>query len=64
METKLLQIDKNCATVDGNTDMILISRQDLEIEHRQLLSRLHQIRRLLGYPELQTGHKKRIQPER
>lgn len=40
-------------------DAILISRRDLETEHRQLLSRLHQLRRLLGYPELQTSHKRR-----
>lgn len=52
----------NCATLitdELSPDTIVISRQDLETEHRQLLSRLHQIRRLLGYPELQTGQKQR-----
>ena len=42
-------------------DHILVSRGDLEAEHRTLLQRLHQIRRLLGLSELQTAHKQRQQ---
>ncbi len=57
----LLQSKNDCATMTN--DHVLVSRQDLETEHRQLLSRLHLVRRLLGYPELSTSHK-RVEHER
>lgn len=37
----------------------LVDRCELEEEHRNLLQRLHQLRRLLGYPPLLTGKKRR-----
>lgn len=63
--TRVLQPQRSRDTIGGSTaptsqpDMILISRADLEKEHRQLLSRVQWIRQMLGYPELQTGHKRR-----
>lgn len=64
MRNNVLQNANSCAMIDANTaanvnDVIVVSRSDLETEHRQLLSRLHHIRRLLGYSELQTGRKRR-----
>jgi hypothetical protein len=38
---------------------ILVDRRDLELEHSNLLERLHQLRRLLGFPPLLTGKKQR-----
>ena len=58
---QLLKSENVCDTMGRTADHILVSRQDLETEHRTLLSRLHQLRRLLGYPELQTGQKQRQQ---
>lgn len=55
--TNLLQSQNDCATM--TKDYVLVSRQDLETEHRQLLSRLHHIRRLLGLPQLETERKQR-----
>ena len=43
-----------------NRDMIVVRRSDLETEHRQLLSRLQQLRRLLGYDPLPTGKQQRL----
>jgi hypothetical protein len=43
-----------------NHDMIVVSRNDLETEHRQLLSRIQQLRRLLGYDPLPTGKQQRL----
>ncbi len=56
---KVLNEPNNRAILDD--EMIAVSRQDLETEHRQLLSRLHQVRRLLGYPALLTGKQRRQQ---
>lgn len=44
---------------EGET--IPVPRKNLETEHRQLLSRLAELRRLLGYPPLMTGKQKRRQ---
>lgn len=57
--TQVLNNQKNYDTMSQAADHIMVSRQDLEAEHRTLLQRLHQIRRLLGYTELQTGYKQR-----
>lgn len=63
--SRVLQPQRSRDTIDSNTaptsqpDAILISRADLEKEHRQLLSRVQWVRQMLGYPELQTGHKRR-----
>lgn len=37
----------------------MVDRVELEKEHSNLLERLHQLRRLLGYPPLMTGKVKR-----
>lgn len=37
----------------------MVDRRELEIEHSNLLERLHQLRRLLGFPPLMTGKKRR-----
>lgn len=51
-----LKLDDNCAMLNGEPpEMIQVSRADLEHEHLHLLARLHQLRRLLGYPPLLTG---------
>lgn len=42
-------------------DMIVIKRSDLENEHRQLLSRIQYLRRLLGYTPLPTGRQQRLE---
>ncbi len=38
---------------------VLVARCELEEEHRNLLQRIHQLRRLLGYPPLPTGKQQR-----
>lgn len=43
--------------------MIQVSRAELEYEHNHLLARLHQLRKLLGYPVLMTGKQIRKQHE-
>lgn len=58
IQSDVLNSQNVCAKIDSS-DYIMISRKDLETEHRQLLSRLHQIRRLLGYPSLMTGKQQR-----
>lgn len=40
-------------------ERFMVDRDELEKEHRNLLERLHQLRRLLGYPPLMTGKKQR-----
>jgi hypothetical protein len=52
--------NKTLLQPEQNRDMIIISRKDLENEHRQLLSRLQYLRRLLGYAPLPTGKQQRI----
>ena len=39
----------------------MVDRCELEKEHSNLLERLHQLRRLLGYPPIITGKKRREQ---
>lgn len=46
---------------DEKHDMIVIKRSDLENEHRQLLSRIQYLRRLLGYAPLPTGKQQRLE---
>lgn len=38
---------------------VQVSREDLEREHSWLLQRLHQVRRLLGHPPIETARKQR-----
>ena len=40
-------------------ERFMVDRRELEKEHRNLLERIHQLRRLLGYPPLPTGKKQR-----
>lgn len=52
----LLQSTRNSATMEAAAaDTVEVSRADLDKEHSLLLARIHQIRRLLGYPPLMTG---------
>ena len=37
----------------------MVDRCELEEEHLILLRRLHQLRRILGYPPIMTGKKRR-----
>lgn len=39
----------------------MVDRCELEEEHRNLLQRIHQLRRILGYPPLMTGKKQRAE---
>lgn len=43
-----------------NRDIIIVKRSDLETEERQLISRLQQVRRLLGKPPLPTKKQQRL----
>jgi len=67
MQTDVLTKCDDRATLNGNTasssQHIIVLRSELEKEHSNLLERLHQLRRLLGYPALMTG-KKRPESER
>lgn len=56
----LKPIDKY-ATIkqEQQTERFLVDRSELEYEHNHLLARLHQLRRLLGYPPVMTGKKLR-----
>ena len=42
-------------------ERFMVDLCELEKEHSNLLERLHQLRRLLGYPPLLTGKKRREQ---
>ncbi len=44
-------------------ERFMVDRCELEKEHSNLLERLHQLRRLLGYPPLMTGKAKRREQE-
>lgn len=61
MQTNLLQNTKECAKLLDRSAYILVNRDELEKEHSNLLERIHQLRRLLGYPALMTGKKRREQ---
>ena len=39
----------------------MVDRCELEEEHRNLLQRIHQLRRMLGYPPLLTGKKQQAE---
>ena len=52
--------DDNLLHSAQNYDIIVVSRKDLETEHRQLLSRIQQLRRILGYDPLPTGRQQRL----
>lgn len=55
-----LQPANDCATIlSEQPEMIYVSRDDAEKEHSLLIARLHHLRRLLGYPPLQTGKEAR-----
>lgn len=55
-----LQSANECAKIDLQaTDTISVSRAELDKEHSLLIARLHQLRRLLGYPPLPTGKEAR-----
>ena len=54
----------NHATMDaGPPDAIMVSRHELEGEHNQLIARVQQLRRLLGFPPLPTGKQQRRRHE-
>lgn len=42
-------------------ERFMVDRCELEEEHRNLLQRIHQLRRILGYPPLMTGKKQRAE---
>lgn len=44
---------------ERRTDRVTVDRCELEEEHLILLRRLHQLRRILGYPPIMTGKKRR-----
>lgn len=56
----VLKPETNSVTL-GPEPYVKVSRQSLETEHRQLLSRLQEVRRLLGYSPLMTGKERRRQ---
>lgn len=51
-----LYLSEKCDKIET----ITVRRVDLEIEHRQLLSRIQYLRQLLGYAPLPTGHQQRL----
>jgi hypothetical protein len=57
-QAKNSSLNKNdsYAMMDSN---IIVSRRELEAEHRNLLERIHQLRRILDYPPLLTGKQQR-----
>lgn len=57
--------DSTCDTMEPEpTDFIQVSRAELEHEHLHLMSRVQQLRRLLGYPPLPTGKQMRRERSR
>ena len=64
-ETNLLKsVDKyGMIHEERRTERVTVDRSELEKEHSNLLERLHQLRRLLGYPPLTTGKAKRREHE-
>ena len=59
--TNLLKsVDKYDMMQQGRQQQrFMVDRVELEKEHSNLIERLHQLRRLLGYPPLMTGKVKR-----
>lgn len=63
-QSNLLQTSDKPDTIGiGPPEAITVSRVELETEHNHLLARIHQLRRLLGYPVLLTGKQARRQHE-
>ena len=60
--TQLMALDAptDLLRTGENRDIIIVKRSDLETEERQLLSRLQQVRRLLGKPPLPTKKQQRL----
>lgn len=58
MQTEVLKSIDMCGTMEKQAH-VLVDRSELEQEHTNLLARLHQLRRLLGYPQLMTGKMRR-----
>lgn len=65
MQTTLLKNGNIRATMveERRQERFMVDRNELEEEHRNLLQRLHQLRRLLGYPPIMTGKKRREHSE-
>jgi len=60
MTNQPLNQSEKCATVEKQQeDHVLVPKKDLLVEHDMLIARVHQLRRLLGYPQLLTGHQRR-----
>lgn len=59
-QTQAQQVQHNPLRLQDNCDIVIVARKDLETEHRQLLSRIQLLRRLLGYDPLPTGKQQRI----
>lgn len=61
-EQYLLKPCSNHVTIDaGSPDTIMVSRAELEREHGNLLARVQQLRRLLGWAPLPTSSELRRQ---
>lgn len=50
---------QSCGIIEE--DYVKVSLAELEREHSLLIARIHQLRRLLGYPPLLTGKEQRRQ---
>jgi len=59
MQRRLNRASKRATIQETERDCIIVQREDLEQEHSNLIERLHQLRRLLGYPPLMTGKQRR-----
>lgn len=60
--TNLLKSADKCDMIQADYQQrFVVDRSELEEEHRNLLQRIHQLRRLLGYPPIMTGKKRRDQ---
>jgi hypothetical protein len=59
---KSLPETENRDTLDGDsTEFVIVARRILESERRLLLSRLHELNLLLGYPQIYTSREHRRQ---
>lgn len=59
MDSTLISANEYATIVAERETHVLVSRQELEREHRILLARIHRLRQLLNYPPLETGKEKR-----
>ena len=56
------ELTQNSGIITNSSgDGVIVSRKELQDERAYLLSRLQQIRRLLGLPPIQTGQQQRRQ---